>query len=58
MFKTMNKEIENYVVIYQDKNGKVNVEVKVVDGTVLLSLNKIAKLFVWDKSIISRHLKK
>ena len=35
----MNKETESQLVIYQDENGKVNVEVKVVDETVWLSLN-------------------
>lgn len=53
----MNKEIENQIVIYQDKNGEINVEVKIVDETVWLSLNQIATLFARDKSVISRHLK-
>ncbi|MCZ6903871.1 MAG: hypothetical protein O7C59_09335 [Rickettsia endosymbiont of Ixodes persulcatus] len=54
----MNKEIENQVVIYQDENGAVNVEVKIVEVTVWLSLNQIAALLARDKSGISRHLKK
>ena len=53
----MNKEIESQLVIYQDENGEVNVEVKVVDESVWLSLNQIASLFARDKSVISRHLK-
>ena len=37
MFKTMNKEMESQVVIYQDENGEVNVDVKIIDETVWLS---------------------
>jgi len=53
----MNKETESQLVIYQDENGEVNVEVKIVEETVWLSLNQIAELFARDKSAISRHLK-
>ena len=53
----MNKEIESQIVIYQDENGEVNVEVKIIDETVWLSLNQIVELFARDKSVISRHLK-
>ncbi|HJD55413.1 MAG TPA: virulence protein RhuM/Fic/DOC family protein [Rickettsia endosymbiont of Pyrocoelia pectoralis] len=53
----MSKEIESQIVIYQDENGEVNVDVKVADETVWLSLNQIAELFARDKSVISRHLK-
>lgn len=49
--------MESQIVIYQDKNGEVNVDVKVADETVWLSLNQIAELFARDKSVISRHLK-
>ena len=54
---SINKAAESQLVIYQDENGKVNVEVKIVDETVWLSLNQIATLFARDKSVISRHLK-
>ncbi len=53
----MNKEMESQIVIYQDENGEVNVEVKIIDETVWLSLNQIVELFARDKSVISRHLK-
>ncbi|WP_341791612.1 RhuM family protein [Rickettsia endosymbiont of Gonocerus acuteangulatus] len=54
---SINKAAESQLVIYQDENGEVNVEVKIVDETVWLSLNQIATLFTRDKSVISRHLK-
>lgn len=48
----MNKEMESQLVIYQDDNGEVNVEVKIIGETVWLSLNQIAELFARDKSVI------
>lgn len=53
----MNKIIEDQLVIYQTEEGKVNVEVKVSEDTIWLSLNQIAEVFERDKSVISRHLK-
>ena len=45
------------IVIYQNEEGKINVEVKFIDENLWLSLNQIAELFGRDKSVISRHLK-
>ncbi|MCZ6902123.1 MAG: virulence protein RhuM/Fic/DOC family protein [Rickettsia endosymbiont of Ixodes persulcatus] len=53
----MNKAIESQLVIYQSENGKINVEVKVSEETVWLSLTQVAEVFERDKSVISRHLK-
>jgi hypothetical protein len=45
----------NEIVIYQTKNGQVEVNLK--ENTVWLSLNQIGLLFGRDKSVISRHIK-
>ncbi|MFP3012926.1 MAG: RhuM family protein [Rickettsia sp.] len=53
----MNKAIESQLVIFHSENGKINVEVRVSEETVWLSLTQIAEVFERDKSVISRHLK-
>ena len=45
------------IIIYQNEEGSINVEVKLIDENLWLSLNQIAELFGRDKSVISRHLK-
>lgn len=45
------------IAIYQSEGGDINVEVKLVNDDLWLSLNQIAALFGRDKSVISRHLK-
>lgn len=50
----MNKNQD--IIIYQNNDGKVNVEVKLVNDDLWLSLNQITDLFGRDKSVISRHL--
>lgn len=45
------------IVIYKSKDGKIAVDIKLLDNTLWLSLNQIANLFERDKSVISRHLK-
>lgn len=51
-----NKKRENGIVIYKNKDGKISVDVQLLDDTLWLSLNQIAHLFERDKSVISRHL--
>jgi len=53
----MNNAIESQLVIFHSENGKINVEVRVSEETVWLSLTQIAEVFERDKSVISRHLK-
>lgn len=43
------------LLIYQAGNG--NIQVKLSEKTVWLSLNQMAELFDRDKSVISRHLR-
>lgn len=45
------------IVIYRNKEGKVSLEAQVKEETVWLDLNQIAKLFLVDKSGVSRHLR-
>lgn len=45
------------VVVYQEKGGRVRLEVRLEGETVWLSLTQIAELFGRDKSVISRHLR-
>lgn len=44
------------IIIYRSKDGKAELEVKLREETVWLSLNQIANLFNTDKSGISRHI--
>jgi hypothetical protein len=45
------------VVVYQEKDGRVRLEVRLEGETVWLSLTQMAELFGRDKSVISRHLR-
>lgn len=44
------------IVIFQTKDGKTSIDVKLENKTVWLTLNQIAELFSRDKSVISRHI--
>lgn len=45
------------IIIYQTKDGKTSIDVKMEDETVWLTLNQLCALFEEDKSVVSRHLK-
>jgi len=45
------------VVVYQEKGGRVRLDVRLEGETVWLSLTQMAELFGRDKSVISRHLR-
>jgi hypothetical protein len=45
------------VVVYEEKGGRVRLEVRLEGETVWLSLTQMAALFGRDKSVISRHLR-
>ena len=47
----------NNMLIYLSEDGKIKIDVKFENGTVWLSLDKMATLFGRDKSTISRHIK-
>ena len=44
------------IIVYQPENT-LQLEVRMEDETVWLTLNQIAELFERDKSVISRHIK-
>jgi len=44
------------ILLYQTKDGKTRIDVRLEKETVWLSLNQMARLFGRDKSVISRHL--
>lgn len=46
------------IVLFQSPDGEVRLDVKLERETVWLSLDRMAKLFGRDKSVISRHLRK
>jgi prophage maintenance system killer protein len=46
------------IAVYQEKGGRVRLEVRLEGDTVWLSLAQIATLFARDKSVISRHLRR
>ena len=46
---------ESPIEIYQIENGSTEIQVKLDNETVWLSLNQITELFGRDKSVISRH---
>ena len=45
------------IIIYKDKNGKDNIEVKMQDNTVWLNQRELVKLYNSSKSNISEHIK-
>lgn len=45
------------LIIYEDENGKIEIEAFLYNETLWLPLNKIAELFEKDKSTISEHIK-
>lgn len=45
------------VVLYQAKDGHIQLDVNITDETVWLTLNQLSELFGRDKSVISRHIK-
>ena len=45
------------IVIYKDKNGNDNIEVKMKDNTVWLNQEQLVKLYNSSKSNISEHIK-
>ena len=47
---------ESQIEIYQIENGSTEIQVKLENETVWLSLNQITELFERDKSVISRHI--
>jgi hypothetical protein len=50
-------ENNNDILIYQNKDGKIKLEVRLKKETIWLTINQMAELFGIDKSGISRHLK-
>lgn len=45
------------IVIYKDKNGNDNMEVKMIDNTVWLNQEQLVRLYNSSKSNISEHIK-
>ena len=45
------------VVVYEEKGGRVRLEVRLEGETVWLSLSQMAELFGRDKSFIAKHLR-
>lgn len=48
---------QNHITIYETPDGSTQLEVRLEQGTLWLSLQQLATLFDRDKSVISRHLK-
>ena len=44
------------IVIYQTKDRKTSIDVKLENETVWLTLSQITELFDRDKSVVSRHI--
>ncbi|RZK25919.1 MAG: ArsR family transcriptional regulator, partial [Flavobacterium sp.] len=47
---------QSQIIIYRTPNGETEIDVKIVDQTIWLTLTQIADLFNKNKSTISRHL--
>jgi hypothetical protein len=54
----MNKmhQLNNSIVIYQSKNGSIQLDVQVEKDTVWLNQAQMAELFGRDQSVLSRHI--
>lgn len=48
--------MENNIVIYQTKDGKTDIDVRLENETVWLTIDQMADLFKKNKSTISRHI--
>ncbi len=53
----LNNTTSQEIIIYQTDDGAVEIDVKMANDTVWLSLDLMAELFQRDKSTISRHIK-
>ncbi len=53
------KDVNNKgeIILYQTEDGQTQIDVKLENETVWLTLSQMAELFQRDKSVISRHLK-
>ena len=49
--------MQQNIAIYQNEEGNINVEVKIINDDLWLSLNQIAEVFGRDRSVIGKHLK-
>lgn len=47
---------QNQIEIYQSEDGQIQLDVRIEEETVWLTLNQISYLFGRDKSVISRHI--
>lgn len=45
------------IILYQNNEGDINVDVKLLSNDLWLSLKQISELFGRDKSMIAKHLK-
>lgn len=48
---------EDKIIIYQTEDGQTQIDVRLENETVWLSLDQMAELFQRNKSTISRHIK-
>lgn len=48
---------ESQIIIYESKDGKVKIDVRMGEKTLWLTQAQIAKLFMRDVSGVSRHIK-
>jgi hypothetical protein len=53
----MNNESRGEIVIYQDKDGQAEIEVKLLNETLWLTEQQISRLFGRDRTVIGRHIK-
>ncbi len=51
------REPKGEIILYRTEDGAARVECRLVDGSIWLSLSRMAELFQRDKSVISRHLR-
>jgi prophage maintenance system killer protein len=55
--KNINQEKTQDIVVFQPKGTKVSLEVKLKDETVWLTQPQMAKLFLTERSVVSKHLR-
>jgi len=52
----MQKQENNKIIIYKNKSGEMQIDVKVEKKTVWLSQKQIADLFQTDRTVVTRHI--
>lgn len=52
----MSKTIQNQIKLYKSKDGSIELQVKVEEGSVWLNQEQIAHIFDVERSVVTKHI--